>query len=413
MKRLIAVRLPDLPYNPDSQTFRLGEARMPIAAVIAGLPGPQGPQGPTGAMGPAGPQGPQGIQGLTGATGPQGEQGPQGPAGATGPQGPQGDTGPQGPQGEQGPQGPQGEQGPAGPAGEQGPQGIQGEPGPQGIQGLTGATGPAGPQGIQGPTGATGPAGPGVADGGTTGQMLVKASAANYDTAWASITSALLTGLASGSAVAIAAADTLLQALAKLQAQATANAANISTNSGLLAPVDRKIGASWYVSGGWYDVEYPRYVGVSLGTVMQGVTCFIPRQILENAVFTSLAFYCSTGALLGATAYAGIYSDNNGLPGNLLASFSADCSTTGIKSGSISLSLTAGQFVWDAFLLVGGDAQFFRYVVTRALPDQTGGPSANSALFRIKMGQTDLAATATGTSASPAAAVPRLMLQRA
>ena len=363
MKRLTSVRLPNLPYSPYSQNFRIGEVQLPIAAVIAGLRGSDG---------------------------------------ATGLQGPTGDTGPQGPQGEQGP---------AGPAGEQGPQGIQGEPGPQGIQGLTGATGPAGPQGIQGSTGATGPAGPGVADGGTTGQMLVKASSTDYDTAWAAVTSALLTGLASGSATAIAAADTLLSALAKLQAQATANAGAISTNSGLLAPVDRKIGASWYVSGGWYDVEYPRYVGVTPGTVPQGVTCFSPRQILETATFTSLAFYCSTGAILGATAYAGIYSDNAGLPGSLLASFSADCSTDGTKSGAISLTLSAGQIVWDAFLLTGGAAQFFRYVVTRALPDQTGGPSVNSIVFRIKMGQTDLAATATGTSASPAAAVPRLMLQ--
>ena len=226
----------------------------------------------------------------------------------------------------------------------------------------------------------------------------------------AQITAAVLTGLATGSNTAIAAADTLLAALAKLQAQATANAANISTNSSLLAPVDRKLGPSWYVSGGWYDVEYPRYVGVTLGTVTQGVACFIPRQILETATFTSLALYCSTGAA-EAVAYAGIYSDNNGLPDSLLASFSADCSTSGIKSGSISLSLSAGQIVWDAFLLTGGAAQFFRYIVTRALPDQTGGPSVDSMVLRIKMGQTDLAATATGTSASPAASVPRLMLQ--
>ena len=39
MKRLIAVRLPNLPYNPGEQSFRIGEARMPIAAVIAGLRG--------------------------------------------------------------------------------------------------------------------------------------------------------------------------------------------------------------------------------------------------------------------------------------------------------------------------------------------------------------------------------------
>lgn len=65
--------------------------------------------------------------------------------------------------------GPTGPQGPAGPAGPQGPQGIQGETGP------AGATGPAGP---------TGPAGVGVPVGGTTNQVLAKASATDYDTVW-------------------------------------------------------------------------------------------------------------------------------------------------------------------------------------------------------------------------------------
>jgi hypothetical protein len=47
--------------------------------------------------------------------------------------------------------------------------------------GATGATGPAGPTG---PTGATGATGPGVPTGGTTGQVLAKNSATNYDTHW-------------------------------------------------------------------------------------------------------------------------------------------------------------------------------------------------------------------------------------
>lgn len=119
-------------------------------------------------------------RGATGATGPQGETGATGPAGpansltiGTVSEGaadasitgaapsqtlnltlPRGATGPQG---------------------ETGPQGIQGIQGPQGPQGDTG------PQGIQGPTGATGP---GVAAGGSAGQVLVKSSATNYDTAW-------------------------------------------------------------------------------------------------------------------------------------------------------------------------------------------------------------------------------------
>lgn len=56
-----------------------------------------------------------------------------------------------------------------------GPQGETGPQGPQGPQGETGATGATGPQG---------PAGEGVPAGGTTGQILAKASATDYDTEW-------------------------------------------------------------------------------------------------------------------------------------------------------------------------------------------------------------------------------------
>lgn len=91
MKQLIAVRLPNLPYNPDEQSFRIGETQLSVAAVLAGLrgaDGTMGPQGPAGPVGPAGEQGPQGIQGMQG---PQGEQGPAGPQGPQGIQGPQGE----------------------------------------------------------------------------------------------------------------------------------------------------------------------------------------------------------------------------------------------------------------------------------------------------------------------------------
>jgi hypothetical protein len=55
------------------------------------------------------------------------------------------------------------------------------------VPGPPGATGPQGPQGNPGATGATGPTGPagqGVPTGGTTGQVLTKNSATNYDTSW-------------------------------------------------------------------------------------------------------------------------------------------------------------------------------------------------------------------------------------
>ena len=62
-----------------------------------------------------------------------------------------------------------------------GPTGPAGPEGPTGPVGATGPTGPAGPQGDPGPAGADGL---GVPAGGTTGQVLAKASNADNDTEW-------------------------------------------------------------------------------------------------------------------------------------------------------------------------------------------------------------------------------------
>lgn len=71
--------------------------------------------------------------------------------------------------------------GPQGDIGPIGPQGLQGVQGPQGDQGPIGLTGAQGPQGNDGADGV------GVPAGGTTGQVLVKASGTNYDTKWETI----------------------------------------------------------------------------------------------------------------------------------------------------------------------------------------------------------------------------------
>jgi hypothetical protein len=202
-----------------------------VSSDNTATPGPQGVQGPQGIKGDQGDQGIQGPRGLQGSRGAQGIQGIQGLRGSTGTQGIQGLQGAQGaavrllgtvtdftslpgsaeigdgyitidtgdlwfwgtntqwydvgrivgPQGIQGIQGPQGPQGNTGTQGIQGPQGPQGESGIQGPSGNTGTQGIQGPQGLQGLQGLVGP---GVASGGTIGQILVKASSSDYDTAW-------------------------------------------------------------------------------------------------------------------------------------------------------------------------------------------------------------------------------------
>lgn len=70
-------------------------------------------------------------------------------------------------------------------AGAKGDKGDTGDTGPAGDTGPQGATGPAGANGSDGADGADGADGVGVPTGGTTGQVLQKASNADHDTEWA------------------------------------------------------------------------------------------------------------------------------------------------------------------------------------------------------------------------------------
>jgi hypothetical protein len=114
---------------------------------------------------------------------------------------------------------------PPGPPGPPGPQGVPGPPGVAGPPGPPGAVGPPGQQGQVGVAGPQGPAGPGVATGGTTGQVLTKNSATNYDTIWSTpapggVTSVnTLTGaltIAQGTGINVASAGTTITISAPL-----------------------------------------------------------------------------------------------------------------------------------------------------------------------------------------------------
>jgi len=95
-----------------------------------------------------------------------------------------------GPPGPQGPPGAAstvpGPQGPAGPQGAPGSPGATGSQGPKGDKGDTGAASTV--PGPVGPAGSTGPAGPGVPVGGTSGQVLTKVNATDFNTQWAAVT---------------------------------------------------------------------------------------------------------------------------------------------------------------------------------------------------------------------------------
>jgi microcystin-dependent protein len=156
----MAINFPDNPtvddlFTVNDRTWKwTGSTWITVEALTLG------PTGPTGAIGPTGPTGADST-----VTGPTGSTGPTGPTGAGGAQGPQG------------------------------AQGVQGNPGPTGDTGPTGATGPTGLTGVvisdDTPSSTSviwldsdeEPDVP-VPFGGTSGQVLAKVDAVDYNTEW-------------------------------------------------------------------------------------------------------------------------------------------------------------------------------------------------------------------------------------
>lgn len=199
-----------------------GVTKRAAASDFIGPEGPQGAKGDTGATGPQGPQGVKGDTGADGATGPAGPIGPQGPAGADGSSAYQvavanGFVGTEA----------QWLASLVGPQGEQGEQGVQGIQGPKGE---TGATGPAGTTSWVGITDKpTTIAGFGITDAEPAIAAPGSAPAGKYwrgDKTWrdffTDVRAATLTGLSDATSAAVAATDTVLSAVGKLQAQVTA-----------------------------------------------------------------------------------------------------------------------------------------------------------------------------------------------
>lgn len=184
------------------------DAVMQRLAIAKGDTGDKGERGPPGQRGEKGERGEKGDPGPAGRDGKDGKDGKDGRPGKDGAPGPRGQAGARGERGEKGDPGTTiegvetagelislvlgdgrrvswkqarprlfapfggGGGGGGGGAGAPGPAGPPGPPGADGADGADGAAGPPGAPGV------------GVPTGGTTGQVLTKASAADFDTQW-------------------------------------------------------------------------------------------------------------------------------------------------------------------------------------------------------------------------------------
>lgn len=223
----------------------------------------------------------------------------------------------------------------------------------------------------------------------------------------AQITAAVLTGLGTGSATAIAAADSILQALAKLQAQASANAAGVASNAELLAPVPRKIGSSWYVSGRWYDLGYPYGFSITTQSVPGGAVRYFAYSPLETVTLQNIATNIAGAMTAGGTMKFGIYANNNGFPAaRIYASSAIAGDTTGVKTAACTQTLTAGTVYWFG-IFVSATAVFSANMIARTY----GGGAAFGLGGLTHTGLSDITSSGAGAGFTGAGYAPFLSFQ--
>jgi hypothetical protein len=317
-----ATRLPEDPDTPTGTTvsavsvLTMGESVTLVTTAMMGPSGPPGPPGPAGPEGPTGPAGPAGEPGADGLTGPEG------------PPGPKGDTGEPGSQGPQGIQGPAGSTGPAGPAG---PQGSTGPAGP------TGPKGDAGPKGDTGLTGPQGPAGPGVPVGGSTGQVLAKASAADHDTTWATPSG----GITDHGDLAGLADDDHPQY--HTDTRGDARYVSKSRVQSVVTPVVRYRPGRYYVG---IDMN------LASGKPVTTEIMFHPFTPGHDVALDRIGIRIDTVPSATGHIRMGIYnSRGDGLPGTILldAGVTGTITSMGLMEIAISRALTAGITYWLAY----------------------------------------------------------------
>ncbi len=140
----------------------------------------------------------------------------------------------------------------------------------------------------------------------------------------------------------------------------------------------------------WYIPYATNCTALTTITLTASRIYYIPFVPPLNIQVTNLAIEVTTAAT--GTGQIGIYTSNNYRPSTLITEsvVSIDTGTTGVKSGTISVNLNAGQLYWLALINSGGAT--IRAVavggVQPILGIATGGTAWNTHYFQAGSGGT-------------------------
>ena len=188
--------------------------------------------------------------------------------------------------------------------------------------------------------------------------------------------------------------------------------AQIADNAALLPP---PFDTAWYKTGSYYDAAYPYYTTIApLAGLLVDRLYLCKRKIFDDVTFNELSVNVTTAAASSSVFYGVYASDANGLPSTLVVSGSASGDTTGVKSTAVTLALTKGQVVWDAYLNTGAAVAITSF--QPIFQDGTVSPIASGTTMLTRSGQTSLPADASviGAFNRPTTSrIPRVALRAA
>jgi hypothetical protein len=266
-----------------------------------------------------------------------------------------------------------------------------------------GSTGAAGATGAAGSAGAVGATGPGVATGGTTGQVLTKNSATNYDTSWSTVSSGGMTmtdfktssytaasnevvlcnATNGGFNVALPASPANNDRVTVKKIDGTNNIVTISNHGeynqytkllssdqaitfqyssavGWRSVGDRTVApmayGPTYVTGRWYDNRPHGYNNISYGALTAGVVTYIPFWMPRTGTIDQLCVATSNSVTSYSWTFAISTMDTNtGMPGAVLGSTTTTLSTNGFNAFSLGSTFVPIGWNWFAINSFNGN----------------------------------------------------------
>lgn len=192
-----------------------------------------------------------------------------------------------------------------------------------------------------------------VPAGGSTGQVLAKASASDYDSEWITPSSGGIPATiidAAGDLIVGTAADTAARLAVGTNGYVlTADSAQTGGMKWNVAPFNTAMRSGYFA-------QSSAILTASNNAAILNRAYAAPMVFPTGTVISALAIYVSSAAASGNVARIAIYNDNNGVPGTVHSQSTLAADSIGAKTWTLPTNYTVSRLFWVAVAIQGSGA---------------------------------------------------------